>query len=69
MHRIGILVSNSATLNYPGTGAHVYSPSYSGDRDREGLNLKSAQPNGSQDPISKKKKTHHKKGPVEWLKV
>jgi hypothetical protein len=47
---------------------HTCNPSYSGGRDQE--DRKPAQANSSQDPISKKKKKiHHKKGLVEWLKV
>jgi hypothetical protein len=49
--------------------AHAYNPSYSGGRDQEDRGSKSAQANSSWDPISKKKKTHHKKGLAEWLKV
>jgi hypothetical protein len=44
-------------------------PSYSGCRDEEDASLKPAWANSSRDPILKKKKTHHKKGLVEWLKV
>jgi hypothetical protein len=47
--------------------AHSCNPSYSGGKDQEDCSSKPAQANGSQDPISKK--THHKKGLVEWLKV
>jgi hypothetical protein len=54
-------------------GAHAYNPSYSGGRNQEDHDLKPAQANSSQDPISKKKKKkkkHTKKiGLVEWLKV
>jgi hypothetical protein len=42
-------------------------PSYSGGRDQEDRNSRPTWANSSQDPISKK--THHKKGLVEWLKV
>jgi hypothetical protein len=34
--------------------AHTCNPSYSGSRDEEDPGLKPAQPNSSQDPISKK---------------
>jgi hypothetical protein len=47
--------------------AHTYNPSYSGGRDEEDGSSKSAQPNGSKDPISKE--NHHKNGLVRWLKV
>jgi hypothetical protein len=47
--------------------AHVCNPSYSGGRNQEDLGLKPACANSSRDPISKK--TLHKKGLVEWLKV
>jgi hypothetical protein len=47
--------------------AHACNPSYSGGRDQEDHGSKSAQVNSLQDHISKK--THHKKGQVEWLKV
>jgi hypothetical protein len=47
--------------------AHSCIPSYSGGRDQQDLGLKPVQTNSSQDPILKK--THHKKGLVEWLKV
>jgi hypothetical protein len=46
---------------------HACNPSYSGGRDQEDLGSKPTQANSLQDPISKK--THHKKGLVEWLEV
>jgi hypothetical protein len=49
--------------------AHTYNPSYSGGRDQEDLSSKPAWSNSLWDPISKKKKNHHKKVLVEWLKV
>jgi hypothetical protein len=56
--------------------AHVCNPSYSGGCDREDCGLKPDWGNSSQDPISKNKqtnkqtkKTHHKKGLVEWFKM
>jgi hypothetical protein len=48
--------------------AHACKSSYSGGRDQEDCGWKSAWANSSQDPISKKK-THHKKGLVEWIKM
>jgi hypothetical protein len=45
----------------------AHSCSYSGGRDQKDHSLKPAQANSSRDPISKK--THRKKGLVEWLKV
>jgi hypothetical protein len=42
-------------------------PSFSGGRDQKDLYSKPAQANSFQDPILKK--THHKKGLAEWLKV
>jgi hypothetical protein len=48
--------------------AHTRNPSYLGGRDQEDCSLKPAQAKSSQYSISKKKK-HHKKGLVEWLKV
>jgi hypothetical protein len=47
--------------------AHACNPSYAGGRDDEDLSSKSARANSSQDPILKK--THHKKGLGEWLKM
>jgi hypothetical protein len=47
--------------------AQAYNLSYSGGIDQEDRGSKPAQANSSQDPLSKK--THHKKGLVEWLKV
>jgi hypothetical protein len=47
--------------------AHACNPNYSGGRDQEDHGLKPAQANILGDSISKK--THHKKGLVEWLKV
>jgi hypothetical protein len=47
--------------------AHTYNPSYSGVRDQEDLGSKPVQANSLWDPILKK--TLHKKGLVEWLKV
>jgi hypothetical protein len=47
--------------------AHTYNSSYSGSRDQEDHGLKLAHRNSSCDPILKK--THHKKGLVQWLKV
>jgi hypothetical protein len=52
----------------PGTSvSSTCNPSYSGGRDQEDHGLKPAQENSSRDPISKK--SHHKKGLVEWLDV
>jgi hypothetical protein len=48
--------------------AHTFNPSYSGGRDQEDHSLKLSRANSLQDPVSKKK-TFHKKGMVEWLKV
>jgi hypothetical protein len=47
--------------------AHTCNPSYSGGRDQEDHNMKPTQANSSGDLSSKK--TLHKKGLVEWLKV
>jgi hypothetical protein len=47
--------------------AHTRNPSDSGGIDKEDQGLKLAQANSSRDPVFKK--THHKKGLVEWLKV
>jgi hypothetical protein len=47
--------------------AHTCNPSYLGCRDPEDCGSKLSRANNLQDPISKK--THHKKGLVEWLKV
>jgi hypothetical protein len=47
--------------------AYTYNPSYSGGRDQEEHYSKLSQANSLQDPILKK--THHKKGLVEWLKM
>jgi hypothetical protein len=47
--------------------AHACNPSYSGGRDQEDQGSKPAWVNSSRNPISKK--THHRKGLVEWLKV
>jgi hypothetical protein len=47
---------------------HTYHPGYSGGRD-EDYGSKPAWENSLRDPISKKKKTHHKNGLLEWLKV
>jgi hypothetical protein len=47
--------------------AHACNPSYSEGRDQKNHSLKSAQVNNSQDSILKK--THHRKGLVEWLNV
>jgi hypothetical protein len=46
--------------------AHVYNPSYSGGKDQEDHDLKPAQGNSLQDPISKILNT--KKWLVEWPK-
>jgi hypothetical protein len=46
---------------------HTCNPSYSGGRDQEDLGSRPAQANSLRDLISKK--TLHKKGLVEWLKV
>jgi hypothetical protein len=51
----------------PSTLAHAYNTSYSGGRDHEGHCSNPALVNSSQNPILKK--THHKKGMVERLKV
>jgi hypothetical protein len=47
--------------------ARACNPSYSGGRDQEDHSSKPAQANNLQDPILKK--TLHKKGLVEWLKL
>jgi hypothetical protein len=47
--------------------AHACNSSYSGGRDQEDHSSKPAWENSSRDPILKK--THHKKGLVEWFKV
>jgi hypothetical protein len=47
--------------------AHTYSPSYSGARDQEDQGSKPARVNNSCETLSRK--TLHKKGLVEWLKV
>jgi hypothetical protein len=47
--------------------AHAYNPSYSEGRDQKDGSSKSVWANSSQDTILKK--THHKKGLVEWLEV
>jgi hypothetical protein len=47
--------------------AHAYNPSYSGGGDQGTHGSKPAWANSPRDPILKK--THHKKGLVEWLKV
>jgi hypothetical protein len=47
--------------------AHTYNPSYSGGRDQEDCGSKPAWAHSLQDPILKK--THHKTGLLEWLKV
>jgi hypothetical protein len=47
--------------------AHTCNPSYSGGRDQEDLGSKPVWANGFERPYLKK--THHKKGLVEWLKV
>jgi hypothetical protein len=47
--------------------AHAYNPSYSGGRDQDDCSSKPAQANSSRDSIWKK--THRKKGLMEWLKV
>jgi hypothetical protein len=44
--------------------AHAYNPSYSGGRDQKDLDLKPAWANKT---LSRK--TLHKKGLVEWLKM
>jgi hypothetical protein len=49
--------------------AYAYNPSYAGGRDQEDCGSKPAWANSSQDPDPISKKTHHKKGLVEWLKV
>jgi hypothetical protein len=46
---------------------YTCNPSYSGGRDQEDCGLKSAQANSSTRPYLKK--TLHRKGLVEWLKV
>jgi hypothetical protein len=45
---------------------HTYNHSYSGGKDQEDHGSKPAQANSSRDPSLKK--SHHKKGLVEWLK-
>jgi hypothetical protein len=47
--------------------AHTCNPSYSGGRDQEDYGWKPTWANSLRDPISKK--TLHKKGLVEWLRV
>jgi hypothetical protein len=47
--------------------AHICNPSHSGGRDQEDESLKPAWANSSNRPYLKK--TIHKKGMVEWLKV
>jgi hypothetical protein len=47
--------------------AHTCDPSYSGGRDQEDHGSKPACAKSSVGPYLKK--THHKKGLVEWLKV
>jgi hypothetical protein len=47
--------------------AHACKSSYSGGRDQEDHDLKSAQENSSWDPILKN--SSQEKGLVEWLKV
>jgi ribosomal protein S21 len=47
--------------------AQACNPSYSGGRDQKDCVSKPAQGNSSGNLISKR--THHKKGLVEWLKV
>jgi hypothetical protein len=47
--------------------AHACNPSYSGGREQEDHSSKPALANSWQDPILKK--TLHKKGLVEWLKL
>jgi hypothetical protein len=59
--------NTAVILSYWVLVAHTYNPGYSRCRDQEDHGSKPAQENSSQDPISKK--THHKKGLVEWLKV
>jgi hypothetical protein len=49
--------------------AHACNPSYSAGRDLEDLGLKPAPANSLETLSQKKKKKHHKKGLVEWLKV
>jgi hypothetical protein len=46
--------------------AHTCNPNYSEDRDQKDCSSKPARANSSRD--STLKKTHHKKGLVEWLK-
>jgi hypothetical protein len=46
--------------------AHAYSPGYSGGRDQEDHGSKPAQAKFARPFL---KKTHHKNGLVEWLKV
>jgi hypothetical protein len=48
--------------------AHACNPSYSGGRDQENHSLNPAQ-QVVWEILSQKKKTHDKKGLVEWLKV
>jgi hypothetical protein len=47
--------------------AHAYNPSYSGSRDQEDRSSNPALANSLRGPILKK--THHKKGLLEWFKV
>jgi hypothetical protein len=49
----------------PATVAHAYNPSYSGGSDQRAHGSKPAQANSLRNPISKKKKNHHKQGLVE----
>jgi hypothetical protein len=49
--------------------AHACNPSYSAGRDLEDLGFKPAPANSLETLSQKKKKNHHKKGLVEWLKV
>jgi hypothetical protein len=51
----------------PGTGGLPCNPSYSGGRDQEDCGSKPAWAHTFREPILKK--TPHKKGLVEWLKV
>jgi hypothetical protein len=43
------------TKNKLGTVAYAYKPSYSGDRDKEGHSLRTAQAKSSRDSISTRK--------------
>jgi hypothetical protein len=64
---ISLDVKFSKSLMQKYKDGQAYSPSYSGRDDQEDRGLKPAQANSSRDPILKK--THHKKGLMQWLTV